>query len=152
MPIDSGSKQGTPWPLPKFHFQVNIGDDIASFAEVSSLDNESNATKYRPGNSHEFLNIKMPGVKVYSNVIMKRGIFTKGCSFWEWLNSIQSGNLKRENIVISLLDESDSPTMVWTIINAWPITITGTNLSTNEHVVAVETIEIAHEGLTIKNV
>ncbi|MEL6823574.1 MAG: phage tail protein, partial [Calditrichota bacterium] len=69
-----------------------------------------------------------------------------------WLNSIQSGNLKRENIVISLLDESDSPTMVWTIINAWPITITGTNLSTNEHVVAVETIEIAHEGLTIKNV
>jgi phage tail-like protein len=54
-------------------------------------------------------------------------------------------------VVISLLDEAGKPTMVWTLSNAWPTKITGTDLKSDGNEVAVETIEIAHEGLTIAN-
>jgi phage tail-like protein len=54
-------------------------------------------------------------------------------------------------VTISLLDEAGAPTMVWTLANAWPTKITGTDLKAEGNEVAVETIVIAHEGLTIAN-
>jgi phage tail-like protein len=59
--------------------------------------------------------------------------------------------IKRVPVIISLLDETGNPTMVWTLNNAWPAKITGTDLKAQGNEVAVETIEIAHEGLTIAN-
>ena len=59
--------------------------------------------------------------------------------------------IKRKPVTISLLDEAGSPTMVWTLANAWPTKITGTDLKSQGNEVAVETIVISHEGLTIAN-
>ena len=57
----------------------------------------------------------------------------------------------RVPVTISLLDEAGKPTMVWTLANAWPTKITGTDLKAEGNEVAIETIEIVHEGLTIAN-
>jgi phage tail-like protein len=57
--------------------------------------------------------------------------------------------IKRKSMTISLLDEAGAPTMMSTLVNAWPTKITGTDLKSDGNEVAVETIEIAHEGLTI---
>ena len=57
--------------------------------------------------------------------------------------------IKRVPVTISLLDEGRAPTMVWTLANAWPTKITGTDLKSDGNEVAVESIEIAHEGLKI---
>jgi len=54
-------------------------------------------------------------------------------------------------VTISLLDEAGAATMVWTLTNAWPAKITGTDLKSDGNEVAIESIEIAHEGLTIAN-
>jgi len=59
--------------------------------------------------------------------------------------------IKRLPVTISLLDETGKPTMVWTLANAWPTKITGTDLKAEGNEVAIETIEIVHEGLTIDN-
>jgi len=59
--------------------------------------------------------------------------------------------IKRETVVIQLLDESAKPTMTWTLTNAWPTKITGTDLKSDANEVAVESLELAHEGLTIAN-
>lgn len=59
--------------------------------------------------------------------------------------------IERKTVVISLLDEGGNPTMVWTLNNAWPTKITGTDMKSDGNEVAVETIEVAHEGLTIAN-
>ena len=59
--------------------------------------------------------------------------------------------IKRNTVTISLLDEGGAPTMVWTLANAWPTKITGTDLKSDGNEVAVETIEIAHEGLKIES-
>jgi phage tail-like protein len=59
--------------------------------------------------------------------------------------------IKRIDVTISLLDETDSPTMTWTLKNAWPIKISSDGMKSDDSNVAIETIEIVHEGLTISN-
>lgn len=149
----AGEAQDTSvWPLPKFHFSVDIGDqqDLA-FQEVSGLDTETQIIEYRAGNSGQFSTVKMPGIKKVGNVTLKKGIFVKDNKFWAWYSQIEMNTIKRVPVVIKLLDEKGNATMVWTLTNAWPTKITGTDLKSDGNEVAVETLEIAHEGLEIKN-
>lgn len=151
---DDGSAQTSNaqlWPLPKFYFEVKWDSDVMSFQEVSGLDVESQPIEYRSGDSPVHSVINMPGLKKYGNITMKKGTFAKDNKFWDWFNQIKLNTIKRIPITISLLDETGSPTMVWTVNNAWPTKITGTDLKADGNEVAVETIEIAHEGITIAN-
>lgn len=147
----AGEAQDNVWPLPKFFFQVKLGDTEVAFQEVSGLDIEAQIIEYRHGNSPEFSTIKMPGIKKTGNVTLKKGVFVKDNAFWDWFNQIKMNTIERKTVVISLLDEGGSPTMVWTLNNAWPTKITGTDMKSDGNEVAVETIEVAHEGLTIEN-
>ena len=122
-----------------------------SFQEVSGLDIQSEEIKYRHGDSPEFSVIKMPGMKKVGNVTMKKGVFKSDNKFWDWFTQIKMNTIKRLPVTISLLDEGGNATMVWTLTNAWPTKITGTDLKSEGNEVAIETIEIVHEGLTIAN-
>jgi len=149
---DDGSAQSTSvWPLPKFHFQVKWDANVMSFQEVSGLDMQSEEIKYRHGDSPQFSVAKMPGLKKVGNVTMKKGIFKGDNKFWDWFNQIKMNTIKRVPVIISLLDEAGAPTMVWTLENAWPTKITGTDMKAEGNEVAIESIEIVHEGLTIAN-
>ncbi|MBC9811025.1 phage tail protein [Crocinitomicaceae bacterium CZZ-1] len=147
----AGEAQDNVWPLPKFYFQVKLGDTEVAFQEVSGLDIEAQIIEYRHGNSKEFSTIKMPGIKKSGNVTLKKGVFVKDNAFWDWFSQINMNTIERKTVVISLLDEGGNPTMVWTLNNAWPTKITGTDMKSDGNEVAVETIEVAHEGLTIAN-
>ena len=149
---DDGSTQSTTvWPLPKFYFQVKWDSEVLSFQEVSGLDVEAQIIEYRHGDNPVFSTIKMPGLVQSGNVIMKKGVFKSDNKFWDWYNEIRMNTITRKPVTISLLDESGDPTMVWTLNNAWPTKITSTDLSAEGNEVAVEEIEIVHEGLTIAN-
>ena len=119
------------------------------FQEVSGLDAQSEEIKYRHGDGPEFSTIKMPGMKKMGNVTMRKGTFKSDNKFWDWFNQIKMNTIKRLPVTISLLDETGSPTMVWTLTNAWPTKITGTDLKAEGSEVAIETLEIVHEGLTV---
>ncbi|MCE2899103.1 MAG: phage tail protein [Betaproteobacteria bacterium] len=151
MADDGSTQSGTVWPIPKFRFEVKWDSAVMSFQEVSGLDVEAQPIEYRHGDSPSFSVIKMPGIKKYGNITMKKGVFAKDNKFWDWFNQIKMNTIKRIPITISLLDEAGAPTMVWSLTNAWPTKITGTDLKADGNEVAVETIEIAHEGLTIAN-
>lgn len=88
------------------------------FQEISGLDVEAQAIEYRAGDSAQFPVQKMPGLKKFSDVTMKRGIFKGDHPFWDWFNEIMTNTIKRKPVTISLLDESGTPTMVWTLANA----------------------------------
>ncbi|MDF2177194.1 phage tail protein [Aliiglaciecola sp. CAU 1673] len=149
---DDGSAQSTSvWPLPKFYFQVKWDSQVMSFQEVSGLDIEAQIIEYRSGDNPVFSTIKMPGIKKSGNVTMKKGVYKSDNKFWDWFSQIKMNTIKRVPVTISLLDEAGSPTMVWTLANAWPTKITGTDLKSDGNEVAIETIEIAHEGITIDN-
>ena len=149
---EDGSAQSTStWPIPKFHFQVKWDSEVMSFQEVSGLDIEAQPIEYRSGDSPKFSTIKMPGMQKTGNVTMKKGVFKSDNKFWDWFNQIKMNTIARKPVTISLLDETGAPTMVWTLENAWPSKITGTDLKSDGNEAAIETIEIVHEGLTIDN-
>lgn len=149
---DDGSAQSTNlWPLPKFYFQVKWDSEEMQFQEVSGLQVEMEELKYRAGNSKSFGVMKMPGMMKVGNVTMKKGVYKGDNKFWKWFEEIKMNTIKRKPVTISLLDETGAPTMVWTLLNAFPIKITSTDLKSEGNEVAIETIEIAHEGLTIAN-
>ncbi len=149
----SSSIENNSWPMPKFRFEVNwetIPQNIV-FQEVSGLETETQPIEYRHGDKKEFSTIKMPEIEKIRNVTLKRGLFVKDDSFWTWYNQIKMNTIKRQTVTIKLLDENGTPTMTWSLQNAWPTKITGTDLKSNGNEVAIDTIEIAHEGLTISN-
>lgn len=149
----TGEAQDAVWPLPKFYFKVNLGSEnnTVSFQEVAGLDAETQAIEYKHGDNKLFSTVKMPGISKSGSVTLKKGVFTNDNNFWKWFDSIKMNTIKRETVVIQLLDETGKPTMTWTLLNAWPTKITGTDLKSNANEVAVETLELAHEGLTLSN-
>lgn len=147
----AGKEQDKVWPLPKFYFQVKIGNDEIAFQEVSGLDMEAQVIEYRHGNSPEFSTIKMPGLKKSGNVTLKKRVFVGDNFLYTWFTEVKLNTVERKSVVISLLDELNNPTMVWTLKNAWPTKITGTDLKSDGNEVAVETLELAHEGIEIAN-
>lgn len=148
----AGDVQDSVWPLPSFYFKVEIGSlgEIA-FKEVSGLDMEAQVIEYRHGNSPQFSTIKMPGIKKTSNVSLKKGVFVKDNKIFDWFNKIKMNTIQREAVTISLLDQDGTPTMVWKLTNAWPTKVTGVSLKSDGNEVAVEAVDLAHEGLTIEN-
>jgi phage tail-like protein len=146
----AGEVQDQNWPLPKFYFSVQLGDDnTVSFQEVTGLESETQPIEYRHGNSPVFAPLKMPGLQKVGNVTLRKGIFVTDSKLWNWYNEIKLNTITRRTVVINLLDESGTPKMVWTLNNAWPTKITGTDLKSEGNEVAVEAIEIAYETLTI---
>lgn len=146
----AGEVQDSNWPLPKFYFTVKLGDDTkVNFQECDGLDSETQVIEYRHGNSPIFYPIKMPGLGRVGNVTLRKGIFVNDAQFWDWYNEIKMNTIARRTVVVSLLDETGTPKRTWTLNNAWPTKITGTDLKSEGNEVAVESVEIAYETLVV---
>jgi phage tail-like protein len=147
---DDGSAQSQNiWPMPKFYFRVKIGDLEGVFQEVSGLDTETQVVEYRADKSPIHSTIKMPGIAKFSNITLKKGIFDDKDGFWEIYNAQKLNTIKRQTVTISLMDEENNITMSWKLSNAWFTKISGTDIKSESNETAVETMELAHEGLTI---
>jgi phage tail-like protein len=139
------------YALPAFHFTVDWGGERVGFSEISGLTQENQAIEYRDGSFPEYSSIKMPGLQKYSNVTLKRGIVKSDNDFFKWLSTIKLNTIERRDLVISLLNEEHAPVMVWKIHNAFPVKIEGPGLKATGNEVAIESIELAHEGLEVQN-
>lgn len=153
MAEDGAAQSGTTqaWPLPSFYFKVSVTDvgDI-SCSEVSGLETEYDMIEYRAGDSPVFTKQKMPGMKKASDVTLKKGIFKDDKAMWDWINSIKLNTIKRATVTISLLDESGKPVKTWELTNAWPKKITVEGFKADGNTAAIETLILAHEGVTVK--
>lgn len=139
------------YPLPKFHFLIEWGGTKIGFSEASGLEVSTEIIEYRDGSSPEYSKIKMPGMQSFSNITLKRGIFQGDNEFYEWWNTVALNTIERRDLIISLLNESHEPVVVWKVKNAWPLKVQSTDLNATGNETAIETMEIAHEGLTIQN-
>jgi phage tail-like protein len=139
------------YPIPKFHFQVEWGGAKVGFTEVTGLEVSTEVIEYRDGASREYHKIKMPGMQKFGNITMKRGTFKGDNDFYNWWNTVALNTIERRDLTISLLNESHEPVIVWKVKQAWPVKVQSTDLKADGNEVAIETIEIAHEGLTIQN-
>ena len=147
----SGETQDANWPQPKLHFVVEI-DGVGTnlrFQEVTGLDAESQPIEYRAGSTPSFAATRMPGIRKFSNITLKHGVVAKDNKFFDWMNAIRSNRTSRSSVTITLVDDTGHATMKWTLVNAWPAKISGTDLKADGNEVAIETLELSHEGLTI---
>jgi phage tail-like protein len=151
MADDNKDQQNNTWPLPKFYFSVRFGDGDreVKFQDVSGLDSEAKPIEFRHGNSPVFTPIKMPGLGRVGNVTLRKGIFVNDVKFWAWYKEIKMNTIKRRTVAINLLDDTGAPKMVWTLNNAFPTKITGTDLKAEGNDVAIESLELVYETIEV---
>ena len=85
----------------------------------------------------------------FENITLKRGSFKGDNQFYEWWNTVQLNTIERRNLTIKLLNETHEPVITWAVKNAWPVKVQSTDMKADGNEVAIETLEIAHEGLTV---
>ncbi len=137
-------------PYHVFNFLVEInGITRAGFRECSGLDSANDAVDYREGNEDITVR-KLPGLVKYSNITLKWGI-TDDASLWEWRKKAIDGKVERKNGSIILLDDAGEENLRWNFREGWPTKWTGPSFNATGNEVAIETLEIAHEGLELQN-
>jgi phage tail-like protein len=131
-------------PVLAFHFEIR-GLLVAGFSEVSGLQAEIEFQEYREGGVNEFIH-KRPGpVKYPSNLILKRGI-TDSTELWSWYCEVMRGKIERKPVDLVLMSTTGEESRRWRLLNAYPVKWTGPELKATASEVAVETLELAHEG------
>jgi len=141
-------------PYGAYNFIVETSgiDDAphAGFSEASGLDLEITPIEYRAGSDKTLVTRKIPGLTKFSNVILKRGI-TGSLALYDWIKQVHLGSGSiRHDVIIHLLDEERNPVMSWKLKNAWPVKLSGPVLNATGNEVAIETLELTHEGLAIE--
>ncbi|NBC08652.1 MAG: phage tail protein [Bacteroidetes bacterium] len=137
------------YPLSKFHFQVDWGGTRLGFTEASGFTVETETIEYREGASPEYHKIQMPGMQKYTDITLKRGMMLSDNEFYDWWNTVQLNAIERRDITIKLLNENHEPVVTWQVKNAWPTKVESTDLKADGNEVAIETLVLKHEGLTV---
>ncbi len=135
----------------RYHFSVEWGGSRIGFMEVSGLDIEIEAISFREGSSPEDSFRKVPGLRKFSDISLKRGIVKGDNDFFAWINTKQIGSIERRDVTISLLNENHVSVVVWRVQNAFPVKYAGPVLESNGSDVAIETLVLTHEGITVEN-
>jgi phage tail-like protein len=134
-------------PFRGYNFKLEIdGISRNGFRECSGLDATSDPTEYREGNEKVFTARKLPGLVKYGPITLKWGI-TDDHSLWDWRKKTIDGKTERKNGSIVLMDEAGEEKLRWNFVNAWPSKWTGPSMNATDNAVAVESVELAHEGL-----
>ncbi len=141
---------GMIYPHSSFHYKLKIdGLDAGGFLEVSGIDVTDGVKEYRKGNMPQTIS-KMPGLKKYSNITLKKGLLDSRV-FYDWIIKGIEGKVERKTVTITLLDQTESPTASWQVINAWPTKYTAPSFNTYSSEASIEELELAHEGITRLN-
>lgn len=136
-------------PFPAFNFLVVIdGVTTAGFSECSGISMTTDPIEYRTG-AEDITPRKLPGQKKFGNVTFKRG-FTKDKGLWEWRKRVLDGQTMRASGSITLLNETRQPVVRWTISEAWPTKLEGPAFNAKNNEVAIETLEVAVEGVQVE--
>lgn len=134
-------------PYAKFRYKVEIdGLEAGGFSEASGFDASIDVIEYREGDMVQ-TPMKLPGLKKYGNITLKQGV-ADSMVMYEWMIAGVEGEVERKTITITILDDTETATASWQVINAWPAKYTAPDFNALTSEVAIESIEIAHEGMT----
>ena len=152
------------YPMTKMNFLVNVPElsgAMAAFTEVSGIEATVDVIEFRQGNAHSLAPVKIPGLVKHGNITLKLG-YTIGNGFKAWVKDCISetrGAMPRKMVTIELLDirdgspnsayESVRGNITWILKEAWVTKYSGADLNATASEVAIETVELAYEELTI---
>jgi phage tail-like protein len=135
-------------PYRGFNFKVELGGTIkGGFREASGLDSAQDPVEYREGADKVLTARKLPGLNKYSNISLKRGV-TDDAGLWDWRKKAMDGKVERIDGSIVLMDDTGEEKARWNFVAGWPTKWTGPSFNATSNEVAIETLEIAHEGIS----
>jgi phage tail-like protein len=137
-------------PYLDFNFRVEI-DNIAAaaFREAELPEGRIGAVAYRDGTDRTSAARLLPGRVEYGPLILRRG-FAGDASLFEWWQAVSQGALDRRNVAVILLDEQGQDVARWHLRRAWPTKYAAPSLNALGNEVAIETLELAHEGIELE--
>ncbi|MDR2088427.1 MAG: phage tail protein [Clostridiales Family XIII bacterium] len=160
------NSSGLYYPLTKMNFLVTVDgvSGVAAFNEVTGIDASVDVIEFRQGNANSLAPVKIQGLVKHGNITLKMG-YTRNQDFKIWIQNCvneRRGETPRHNVTIELIDINDgSPqtivestldaTLTWILKDAWVTKYTGPDLNSSTSEVAIESVEIAYEELTIPN-
>ncbi|MGD9570319.1 MAG: phage tail protein [Thermoleophilia bacterium] len=134
----------TPDPVPGNFFGVDAGEAIGYFTEVSGLTMEYEVLDYPEGGVNDFVH-KLRGRMKFANLVLTRGI-THEESFFKWVLDCREKTARRD-VSVTMYSNDLKPIRTWSFAGAFPVKWTGPGLKAASGEVAVEQLEIAHQGL-----
>jgi len=136
-------------PLVSAWFGVEFqGQVVGAFRECSGLGSENDVVEYKAsGPKGEYVIKKVPGRMTWNNITLKRGI-TDAMDMWKWRAIVEEGKIDeaRKNGSIVMFSQQGTEVARWDFVNAWPSRITGPTPNAAENEIAIEELEITHEG------
>jgi phage tail-like protein len=134
-------------PYRNFNFRLEI-DSITqgAFAECNAIGSNNDPIEYREGSDRPTVR-KLPGLTKYSNIVLKWGVTDASKELFEWYSDITKGKIKRRNGSIVLTDLDGTEKVRWNFVQAWPAKYEAPSFNAEGTDVAIETLELAHEGV-----
>lgn len=136
-------------PLVSSWFGVEFqGQVVGAFRECTGLGSENEVVEYKAsGPKGEYVIKKVPGRLKWNNVTLKRGI-TDSMDMWKWRKLVEQGKIDdaRKNGTITMYNQQGSAVARWNFTNAWPSKLSGPSANASNNEVAIEELEITHEG------
>ena len=122
---------------------------VAGFSECSGIEASLEIMDYKEGGVNDFVH-KFPTRASFANITLKHGVVHRNNDLWSWHNGFVQGKGTRKEGLIFLLDESRAPTKIWKFTRGIPMKWVGPSLNASQNAVAIESLEISHEGLTLE--
>ncbi len=142
-------------PRPSSHFRLNLGghQNIGVFRECAGLDSETQVIEHKAvdANGLPFIR-KVPGATKWSNITLKRGV-DENLDLWKWRDVVikQGPDSARIDGTVELIDYDGSTIATYAFAQGWPLKYAGSSLNANANEVAIEELQICHEGLERTN-
>lgn len=137
-------------PYPNFCFNVAITTPqgskvVCCFSEVTGLEATTEFEEIKEGGINNFVH-KLPKTTRYGNLVLKKGM-TDNDTLYNWHQDVVNGIISRANVTIIQTDTQRKPLKSWTFQNAFPVKWTGPDLKADTSSFAIESVEMAHQGL-----
>jgi phage tail-like protein len=137
-------------PYLDFNFLVEIeGEAAAAFSEAELPEGRIEVVAYREGSDRVNAARLLPGRVEYGSLVLRRG-FAGDASLFQWWHAVSQGTLDRRNVSVVLLDEQSQEVARWNLRRAWPTKYAAPSLNALGNEVAIETLELAHEGIELE--
>ena len=150
MPTPDPRRQGPDDPYVGANFSVELEFDavvVAGFSEVSGLEMELEIERYEEGGVNTHVH-QLPTRFTYPNLTLRRGV-SDSQRLLSWIQEGLYGPVERKTVGVLLQNWQGVETWRWTFLDAYPVRWTGPDLSATDGSVAIESLELAHNGLVL---
>lgn len=138
-------------PASHFSYKIEWNGANLLFSEISSIKRKDRLFGTRHSGSKNFSKIKMPGMRKYTNIVLKRGTFKSDSGFQEWLEEVSNPDRKKSKLILQLVNEKNEILKTWFAKNSFPVKVQAPDLKAGANEVNIESIEITHDGLKLRH-